>query len=167
MTVIFPEEREAKRIALLDTVESLRDVFIDGADEAEQTGTLPSATVDAIDAAGLFSYKAAREFGGAEADALTQLDVIEAASRIDPAAGWCIMICSGSQSGMSAYLSEESLKEICVNGKLPRVAGAAAPSGQAKVLEDGYCVSGRWQFASGIRHSNYLAFGAMTVGDIE
>ena len=77
MTVIFPEEREAKRIALLDTVESLRDVFIDGADEAEQTGTLPSATVDAIDAAGLFSYKAAREFGGAEADALTQLDVID------------------------------------------------------------------------------------------
>ena len=112
MTVIFPEEREAKRIALLETVESLRNVFVAGANEAEQTGTLPSATVDAIDAAGLFSYKAAREFGGAEADALTQLDVIESASRIDPAAGWCIMICSGSQSGMSAYLSEESLKEI-------------------------------------------------------
>ena len=45
MTVIFPEEREAKRIALLDTVESLRDVFIDGADEAEQTGTLPLSLI--------------------------------------------------------------------------------------------------------------------------
>ena len=41
MTVIFPEEREAKRIALLETVESLRNVFVAGANEAEQTGTCP------------------------------------------------------------------------------------------------------------------------------
>ena len=48
MIATFPEQREAKRQALLDAVESLRDVFIAGADEAEANGTLPQSTVDAI-----------------------------------------------------------------------------------------------------------------------
>ena len=94
----FPEEREAKRRALLDKVESLRDVIVAGEDEAEAIGTLPQATVDAIHEAGLFAYKSARVLGGAEADAMTQLEVVEAASRIDAAAGWSIMIGSGTLS---------------------------------------------------------------------
>ena len=56
MIATFPEQREAKRQALLDAVESLRDVFLAGADEAEELGTLPQATVDAIYESGLFSF---------------------------------------------------------------------------------------------------------------
>ena len=88
----FPEQREAKRRALLDAVESLRDVFLEGSDEAETMGTLPQATVDAIYDSGFFSFKTPQVLGGAEADAMIQLDVIEAASRIEPSAGWCLMI---------------------------------------------------------------------------
>ncbi|PKB71909.1 MAG: hypothetical protein BZY87_03105 [SAR202 cluster bacterium Io17-Chloro-G6] len=164
MIAIFPEQREAKRQALLDAVESLRDVFLAGADEAEATGTLPQATVDAIYESGLFSFKAAQKFGGAEADAMTQLDVVEAASRIEPSAGWCLMIGSGTLSGMSAFLSDEALDEIFVGGKAPKTAGVAAPSGEAKPVEGGYRVSGKWAFASGIRHSQWVAFGAMVPG---
>ena len=106
MIATYPEEREAKRQALLDAVEGLRDVFVAGSEEAEERGTLPQATVDAIDAAGLFAVKSARVLGGAEADAMTQLEVVEAASCIDPAAGWSIMIGSGTLSGMAAFLGE-------------------------------------------------------------
>ena len=105
----FPEEREAKRQALLDAVERLRGVISAGADEAEETGTLPQATVDAIHESGLFAYKSARVLGGAEADAMIQLEVVEAASRIDPAVGWSIMIGSGTLSGMVAFLGEEAI----------------------------------------------------------
>ena len=70
MVATFPEHREAKRQALLDTVESLRDVLAAGSDEAERLGTLPQATVDAIYESGLFAYKTARKLGGAEADAM-------------------------------------------------------------------------------------------------
>lgn len=163
MIATYPEEREAKRLALLEAVESLRDVFVGGSEEAEERGTLPQVTVDAIDAAGLFAYKSARVLGGAEADAMTQLEVVEAASRIDPAAGWSIMIGSGTLSGMAAFLGEEAINEIFVDGKFPRAAGAAAPSGEAKIVDGGYRVTGQWSFASGIRHSNYLAMGAIAV----
>ena len=162
-TATYPEEREAKRQALLNAVESLRGVIEAGIEETEKIGTLPQATVDAIQSAGLFAYKSARVLGGAQADAMTQLDVIEATSRIDAAAGWCIMIGSGTISGIAAFLAEEAIKEIFIDGKFPRAAGAAAASGQATPVEGGYRVSGRWAFSSGIRHSHYLGMGAMAI----
>ena len=165
MIATFPEQREAKRQALLDAVESLRDVFIAGADEAEANGTLPQSTVDAIYESGLFSFKTARVLGGAEADAMIQLEVIEAASRIEPSAGWCLMIGAGTLSGMAAFLSDEAIEEIFVGGKAPKAAGVASPTGEAIAVEGGYRVSGRWAFASGIRHSEWLAFGVMVKGE--
>ncbi len=161
MVAVFPEQREAKRQALLDAVESLRDVFLDGADEAEATGTLPQATVDAIYESGLFSFKTAQVLGGAEADAMIQLDVIEAAARIEPSAGWCLMIGAGTLSGMAAFLPDEAIDEIYAGGKAPKAAGVAFPSGQAKPVEGGYRISGQWAFASGIRHSEWVGFAAM------
>ncbi|MCH7735933.1 MAG: hypothetical protein IH872_00875 [Chloroflexi bacterium] len=161
MIATFPEQREAKRRALLDAVEGLRGVFLAGADDAEEAGTLPQATVDAIYESGLFSFKTAAVLGGAEADAMIQLEVIEAASRIEPSAGWCLMIGAGTLSGMAAFLCDEAIDEIFVDGKAPKAAGVAFPSGQATPVEGGYRVTGRWAFASGIRHSEWVAFAAM------
>ena len=108
----FPEQREAKRAALLEAVESLSGVFLAGADEAEARGTLPQATVDAICESGLFSFKTPQVLGGAEADPMIQLDVSEAASRIDPSAGWCLMIGAGSLANMAAFLPDEAIDEM-------------------------------------------------------
>ena len=157
----FPEQREAKRQALLDAVESLRGVFLAGSDEGEAAGTLPQSTVDAIYDSGLFSFKTPKVLGGAEADAMIQMDVIKAASRIESAAGWCLMIGAGSLSGMAAFLPNEAIDEIFVGGTAPKTAGVAAPTGKATLVEGGYRVSGRWAFASGIRHSQWVGFGAM------
>ncbi|GIT44550.1 MAG: hypothetical protein Ct9H300mP11_24860 [Chloroflexota bacterium] len=84
---------------------------------------------------------------------MTQLEVVEAARRIDAAAGWCIMIGSGTVSGMTAFLCDEAVEEIFVDGMFPRAAGAAAPSGEAVIVEGGYRVTGRWALlvALGIR----------------
>ena len=157
----FPEQPEEKRQALLEAVEGLRNVLETGADEAELSGTLPASTVNAIYESGLFSFKTPSILGGAEADAMTQLDVIEAASRIDPAAGWCLMIGAGTLSNIGAFASDEAIGEIFLDGKPPKAAGVAAPSGEAIVVEGGYRVSGRWSFASGIRHSEWVAGGAV------
>ena len=108
----FPEQPQEKRQSLLETVEGLRNVFEIGADEAELSGTLPASTVNAIYESGLFSFKTPRILGGAEADAMRQLDVIEAASRMDPAAGWCLMIGAGTLSNIGAFASEEAIREI-------------------------------------------------------
>jgi indole-3-acetate monooxygenase len=39
------------------------------------------------------------------------------------------------------------------------------PSGQAVPVEGGYQVSGRWAFASGIRHAQWVSATARVVGE--
>ena len=152
----FPEQPHEKRQSLLEAVEGLRNVFEIEADEAELSGTLPASTVNAIYESGLFSFKTPRILGGAEADAMTQLDVIEAASRMDPAAGWCLMIGAGTLSNIGAFASDEAIREIFLDGKAPKTAGGAAASGEAIVGEGGYRGSGRWSFASGCRNATWM-----------
>ena len=71
------------------------------------------------------------------------------------------MIGAGTLSGLAAFLCDEAIDEIFVGGKAPKAAGVAFPSGIATPVEGGYRVTGKWAFASGIRHSEWLAFAAM------
>ena len=155
----FPEDRAEKRAALMQAVEQVRDIVTERADEAEELGTLPLATVEALEAAGLFRLKLPRELGGAEADPVTHLEVVEAVSYIDPSAGWTTMIGSTSIGLLGAYLPDEAIEQIFPGGKVPRAAAVTIPAGKAEPVEGGYRVSGRWPFASGSRHAHWLAGG--------
>jgi len=74
----WPTERAAKRAHLLAAVEAVRDVVAAGAEEGERLRTLPPATVRALGDSGLFALKVPESLGGAEADPVTQLEVLEA-----------------------------------------------------------------------------------------
>ena len=163
MVSTFQAKREEKRLAFLTAVESIRDRLLANADQAESLGYLPQDTVDALDDSGLMSYKVPEALGGAEADPLVQLDVVEAVTRIDPAAGWCLMIGAASIANMGAFLPAEAIAEIFLGGRIPRAAGVAAPSGRAKPVEGGYLVTGRWAFGSGVGHSDWISAGAWVV----
>jgi alkylation response protein AidB-like acyl-CoA dehydrogenase len=82
----FPAGREEKRQVLLNAVEDVREVMEAGAGQAEENGTLPQASVDALYQTGLLALKLPAELGGAEADPVTRLEVIETLARIDSAA---------------------------------------------------------------------------------
>lgn len=149
----------------MDAVESVRDTLEAGAQEGEETGTLPRASVDALYESGLLRLKLPHVLGGAEADLVTQLDVLEAVSEIEPSAGWCLMIGAASLGGSAAFLSDEAIEEIFVGGRPPKTCGVFAPFGSAAPVDGGYLVTGRWPFASGIRHSEWISAGARVVSE--
>ena len=159
----FPIDREEKRRVLMDAVDSVRDVLEAGAQEGEETATLPQASVDALYDSGLLRLKLPHVLGGAEADLVTQLDVLEAVSEIDASAGWCLMIGAASLGGVGAFLADDAIEEIFAQGRPPRTAGVFAPFGKAVPVDGGYLLSGRWAFASGIRHSDWISAGARVV----
>src|SRR4029450_12446544 len=138
MSQKFPTGREEKRTALLAAVESVRETVVAGADEAEAQTPLPQATVQALDDAGLFALKLPAVLGGAEADLVTQLEVLEGLSYIDTSAGWCTLIGAAAIAGPGAFLMEEAIAQIFVDGQVPRAAGAFMPSGQAVPVAGGY-----------------------------
>ena len=157
---MFPQERRKKRRFLLDSVEAVGDTVAATADESEQLGTLAPAAVDAIREAGLFTLKLPRTLGGAEADPVTQIEVIEALAYIDASAGWCLMIGATAIGQPGAFTDNEAIAVIFSNGRIPTAATSTALMGVATPVDGGYVLSGRWPFASGVRHAEWMTAGA-------
>jgi alkylation response protein AidB-like acyl-CoA dehydrogenase len=116
--------------------------------------------VDAIREAGLFTLKLPEVLGGAEADPVTQIEVIEALAYIDAAAGWCLMIGATAIGQPGAFTDNEAIAVIFSNGRVPTAATSTALMGVATPVDGGYVLSGRWPFASGVRHAEWMTAGA-------
>ncbi len=168
MSAPFPSERKEQRRAILEAVESLRDVATAGAAEAEAMGTLAPAVVEAMTNSGLWGLKLPAELGGAEADPVTQTEAIEAMTYIDTSAGWALMIGATSIGWPGAYLPEAGVQRIFGDTKrLPRAAGIGGVMGTAIAVEGGHRVTGRFPFGSGIRHADWVIAGAPVTRDGE
>lgn len=152
----FPTTREAKRQFLLDAVDRVREPVEAGIEAAESMAQLPTETFAALYEAGLFALKLPVVLGGAEADPVTQIEVIEAISRIDASTGWCVMIGATTIALQAVFLPDQAIAQMFKGGRVPTAAGALMPTGQAISEPGGYRVSGRWAFASGIRHAQWV-----------
>ena len=124
-------------------------------EEMEQGRRLPAAIVQAMQQAGAFRMTMPHEWGGPEADPLTQVRIVEALSTADGSVGWCAMI--GSDGGyFTAFMDQAVAREM-----YPDINAVTAtvlrPAGRAVAVKDGYRVSGRWKFASGCQHSTWIA----------
>lgn len=76
-------DRQENRQKLLDAVDSVRETIITGAEQAEAEMTIPPASINALYDSGLFSLKLPEVLGGAEADPITQMEVLEALALYD------------------------------------------------------------------------------------
>ena len=157
---VFPKDRRKKRQFLLASVEAIRDTVAATADESERIGTLAPAAVEAIRDAGLFTLKLPEILGGAEADPVTQIEVIEALAYVDASAGWCLMIGATAIGQPGAFAGEDAIATIFKGGRVPTGATSTALKGSAVPVDGGYMLSGRWPFASGVRHAEWMSAGA-------
>lgn len=158
-------DRLRKRHTLLEAVEGVRGTIVADAAQAETEMTLPLSSVDALYDSGLLAMKLPEALGGFEADPVTQLEAIEAMALYDSSAAWCMMIGATSVGAPGAFLPDEGLREMFQDGQVPTAAGSGTPSGQVTPVEGGYRITGRWPFASGIRHSQWVAGGITVPND--
>ena len=150
---------------LLDRVEKIRPVLLETAVESERATTLAPAAVAALEQAGLLALKLPAVLGGVEADPVRQIDVIEAVSAIDASAGWCLMVGATTIALPGVFLDDDAVGTIFAGGRIPRAAGCYMPTGQTIPTRGGYRVTGRWAFASGIRHAAWVSGTARVVRD--
>lgn len=149
-------ERTPRRSELLDAARAIAPTLAADAEESERRGTLAKSSVDALVSSGLFMAAVPGALGGSEADPLTLFEVFEEAARADGSAGWCLMI-GALQSGLAAaFLPDEAIEAVFAASRMPLVAGGFVPRGQARRVEGGYRVSGRWSYGSGCRHASWM-----------
>ena len=63
-----------------------------------------------------------------------------------------------------AMLPEQGLKRV-FDGSVPFVAAVAAPSGKAERVDGGWQVRGRWKWASGSQHAQWIILTAMSIAE--
>ena len=132
-------------------------------EEIERERRLPASIVDALKQAGVFGMAMPRAWGGPELDPLTQFRVLEALAMADASVGWCAMInCDGGY--ITAFLDQDVGRRMYPDLQ-SGTAATATPTGQALRVTGGYRVSGRFPFASGCRHCEWVWVGCVVMAD--
>jgi alkylation response protein AidB-like acyl-CoA dehydrogenase len=160
----FPADRDTKRRFLLDGVERIAPVLQASAAKSEELGTLAPEAVEALREAGMFRLKLPAVVGGAEADPITEMLVLEALAYHDFTSAWCTMVGATGVASLGAFLPQDGLEQVFADGRIPTASISFFPAGRAVREDGGYRVSGRWRFNSGIRHAEWMLGGTVVEG---
>ncbi len=151
----------------LDIVAAARGLgpqIVAARDDMEKSRRLPAGLVSAMDDAGLFRTYLPRSLGGPEIDPLSAFRAVEELSIADGSVGWCCFI-AGSIALYTGWLEAGAAREIVGVPATLRGAGSFRPLGTARVTDGGYAVTGRWDFASGCWHANWLFLNCVVVDE--
>jgi indole-3-acetate monooxygenase len=133
------------------------------ATDTETSRRLPDKLVSDLRSSGLLRAGAPCSVGAAEAPPGVTLRCAEEVARGDASAGWCVSIAATS-SLLGGWLPPDGLSEVFGDPQTV-AAGVWAPRGEARRVDGGYRVAGRWAFCSGILHSEYLFGGCMVLAE--
>ena len=146
----------------MDVVERARRVSVtasEAADEAERMRRLAPVTVAALADAGLLTLCLPSAYGGPGVSPVAIIDAVAEVARGDGAAGWCAAIAS-TTSSMAAFLQPDVAAAVYPS-PATATGGVFAPNGRGVRVDDGFSVTGRWQWGSGTQHCAWIVGGAM------
>jgi alkylation response protein AidB-like acyl-CoA dehydrogenase len=150
----------------LATARALAPLVSREADAVEQAGCLTEPVIEALREAELFWVLLPADVGGAEADIVTGLQVIEEVSRADGSTGWSLMANMTGGAVACAYLPDNALEVIFAADRVrPVFAGVLAPKGSAVPVDGGYVLNGNFQFGSGITYADWVGAGVFVRED--
>ena len=128
--------------------------------DTERDRRMSDEVVDALRASGLVKLCRRKRWGGAESDPMTFVDVGREVARGSAALGWIYSL-FGFHEWYMAFTSEQLQEDVWGSDPDAFVCDSYAPVGQIERVSDGYIVTGRWRFASGIEWSAWIAVGGI------
>jgi len=139
----------------LGRVRELAPRIAAAAPEIERGRRIPEDLLDALHAAALYRMFLPKRYGGGEVHPLTFMRTLQAIARADASTAWNIgqnAVCAI----VAAYLEPEVARAIYGDPRAVLAWGPAQGPVRAVACADGYRVTGRWSFASGMRHATWL-----------
>ena len=127
----------------------------DGADEVERQGQIPARLAAELARANCFSLLLPGRLGGRQLDYPDYLRIVQSLARADGSTGWCV-----NQASVLSTLANQ-MPEAMARRIWPEPSRSIAngpPDGcELTAGAEGYRLTGRWGFSSGIAHADYLA----------
>jgi len=148
------------RAELLAAIRNHRQEFAAAGEQAERLRALPPDTVQTLRGLGVFWLKTPVELGGTPLTPLEFCDVMEELGYADTATAWLAMVGNGGTGTAAGWLPDAGARLVFgAGGPRPLIVGVPRPAGTGRPVAGGYLVSGRWSFASGIGHADWLIAG--------
>jgi indole-3-acetate monooxygenase len=143
---------------------ALRPVIEAHREEGDRLHHLSDSVGEAFAAANVYRLLMPVEYGGEDLDPLSYFDLIEEVASYDGSAGWNFSIGSSTPI-IFGDLSPTRLREIFATPDAC-VAASTSPIGRAIEVKDGYRLTGRFAWASGIHQARWVvAIGAIFDGE--
>jgi len=150
---------------MLAAVQTLKPLIAENAAAAEAQRKPVDAVISALAETGVFRSYVPKQFGGFEIDPDTFIDVGLAISEACTSTGWVTTFYM-EHNWMLAQFPTETQQEIF--GTQPYILAPASitPKGTAEQVEDGYRISGRWGWGTGVMHADWVFLNGLVAGPV-
>ncbi len=141
---------------LIDQAHDLTSTVAPAVSRIDSERRIPEDIVRPIIDAGFFRLLLPRSLGGSELTHPDFLKIVRIFGEADASVGWCINQ-NNVFSTNAVRISRSAAEEIWGNPKTVVTNGPPRPGAKAIKTEDGYRLTGTWDFSSGISHATWVA----------
>jgi len=145
---------------LVERVRALAPMVEAHARQAEEERKPVDAVMKAIEEAGVYRYFVPKRYGGYEFSLTTFMDIGMILGEACLSTGWVTTFCM-EHNWLLALYNKAAQDDIF--GRQPYIIapGALAPKGTATPVEGGYRLTGRWEWGTGVMHSDWVMVGGL------
>ncbi|MBP0630543.1 acyl-CoA dehydrogenase family protein [Cupriavidus sp. AcVe19-1a] len=146
---------------LVRRAKALTPVLAANAKEAERIRRPVDSVWQSLRDSGMFYHFVPKMYGGLEFDLNTFVDAMIALGEGCASTAWVAAFCI-EHNWLLTQFPKQAQDEIFGSHPYVIAPGVTAPPGTAKPVDDGYMLSGRWMFGTGVMHADWImASGAV------
>ncbi len=149
---------------IIQRLQALVPVLRERGRAAEEAGRIPEQTVQDLIASGVFRAVVPRRFGGHEVAFRHVPQIFRTLGRGCMSTAWTMgfLVYHNFQF---AHFPEEAQQEVWGKGRgFTMAPGQVMPAGKAMAADGGYRLTGRWGYATGINHGDWMLLSAPVEG---
>jgi alkylation response protein AidB-like acyl-CoA dehydrogenase len=155
--------RDVSKPDFISRARSLTSLVRKEAATTESGGTLSDVVVDAMKAQELFWMLVPTEMGGGGIRLTAAMEVLAEITCADGSSGWTLMANSTQTAIAAAYCGPAAIEAMFGDGRRAITAGMFGPGGKSVEVEGGYVGAGKFSFASGSAHADWIAAGMLVL----
>jgi len=149
---------------LIARARTLIPVLAARAAKAEQDRRVPDETIADMQAAGLFRVFQPERWGGYEIDPAGYFEIQLALAEGCMSTGWVYGVV-GLHPWLMGLFDDRAAQEVWGKDDTVLICSSLMPTGNAVPAAGGFCLSGRWKFASGCEHCGWAYLGGTPAAD--
>ena len=148
----------------LDAIDEIAPLLARNKFKTESLRQLAPESIEAMRNAGVFRAIQARQWGGLEVHPLAWFEGLVRIGKACPSSGWVASILGG-HAWYTCLYPQQAQADIWSKNPDARVASSFAPTGKVSRERDGFRLSGRWKFLSGVDYSEWAILGGIIPDD--